>query len=367
MTNILDYVKWRGDLSFHQDPFHAVDALVLSSLVYIKFEDVLGYDTKKDLELKAAAEAFLRLEKPELHARMPQDVELLRLAKDSSRFGAIRIVGYGSTFAPEQDTQFAAMSFELGDGTLCAAFRGTDSTIVGWKEDFNMTYLESVPAQRLALGYVMDIYHNFGGGIRLCGHSKGGNLAVYAAAMCEPAVQNGVLEVYNFDGPGFTDHVLRESGYRSIVPRVHTYVPQSSIVGMMLEHGEDFTVIHSDGIGVFQHDNYTWEVMGNRLLPVEGITADSVFVNATLKQWLSEMSQEEREQFVDVLFSLAGTGEVRTAFQPNNLLNAIRTLNTDEKKRGVLTKEFSKLIDSARRVIKTGSDQEEETNEKVQI
>lgn len=355
MTNILDYIKWRGDLTFRQDPFNAVDALILSSLVYIRFEDITRPDSRKDIDLYTAAEAFLKLDKPEEHARMPQDVQLLRLAADSARFSSIRIVGYGSTFAPDEDTQFAAISFELGDGTLCAAFRGTDNTMVGWKEDFNMTYLESVPAQRLAMGYVMDLHHNFHGGIRLCGHSKGGNLAVYAASMCAPQVQSTILEVYNFDGPGFTEHMLQEDGYRTVVPKIHSYVPQSSIIGMMLEHGEAFTVIHSDGIGVFQHDNYTWEVMGKELVPMEHVTPDSVFVNATLKEWLAEMTPEEREQFVDSLFSLAGTGSVREAFSGNNLWNAIRMLNTDNQMRDVLTREFSKLFDSFRRVIKEGS------------
>lgn len=364
MTNVLDYVKWRGDLTFSQDAFNAVDALVLSSVVYVKFEHIPTEKQKWDITLREAADIFFQLDHPEEHARMKEDVELFRLASDSVRFGNIRIVGYGNTFAPEQDTQFAAMSFDLGDGTLCGAFRGTDSTLVGWKEDFNMAYLESVPAQRLALRYVQDLDANFDGRIRLCGHSKGGNLAVYAAAMCGDFTQHSILEIYNFDGPGFTEHMLQEKGYKAILPKIHTFIPQSSIVGMMLEHEEEFTVIHSDGHAIFQHDSYTWEVMGKELIPVEQITSDSVFVNAALKEWLAAMTPEERGQFIEALFSLAGSGlagsgRVRTAFQPNNLINAFRTLSEDEQKRDVLTKEFSKLFDSFRRVMKTPEEQEE--------
>lgn len=364
MTNVLDYIKWRGDLTFSQDAFIAVDALVLSSLVYVKFEHIPAEAQKRSITLKMAADAFFQLDHPEEHARMKEDVELLRLAAQSVRFGGVRIVGYGNTFAPEQDTQFAAMSFELGDGTLCAAFRGTDSTLVGWKEDFNMTYLDSVPAQRLALRYVQDIDAIYDGGIRLCGHSKGGNLAVYAAAMCSDSTRNSILEIYNFDGPGFTEHMLQEEGYKAILPKIHTFIPQSSIVGMMLEHEEEFTVIHSDGHGIFQHDSYTWEIMGKELIPVEQITSDSVFVNTALKEWLAAMTPEERGQFINALFSLAGSGlagngRVRTAFQPNNLLNAIRTLSEDEQKRDLLTKEFSKLFDSFWHVMKAPEEQEE--------
>ena len=206
MPNIFDYLKWRGDLSFSQDPPNPVDALVFSGLSYIQFWPDMNSAPEEPVSLQSAAEAFFSREGYEECCRIQKDLDLLRAASETSRFGNTQICMYRDLLIPEQDTQFAAMTFLLDDGSMFLAFRGTDNSLVGWKEDFNMTFQQTIPAQRLAVQYTRDVSMEYLRPMRIGGHSKGGNLAVFAAARSSPMIQQGILEVYNHDGPGFTQY-----------------------------------------------------------------------------------------------------------------------------------------------------------------
>ena len=352
MTNILDYIRWRGDLSFSQDPPNAIDSLIFSYLVYIRFpgESISpGEMTLSQLWQELSSMADCR-ERGNAH-----QLELLEEAAKSNRYGGAKLVQPRSQFVPEEDTQFAAAALLLDDGSLFAAFRGTDNTLVGWKEDFNMCFQEAVPAQHLAVEYVRELHERYGRPMHLCGHSKGGNLAVYAAAKSDAGIRKTILQVYNNDGPGFMEQMLSDPGYLEMVPRIHTYVPQSSIIGMLMEHGEPTQVIKSAQVGILQHDVFTWEVVGKELIPVETLTPDSKFVSATIKQWLMGMDLEERNQMVDALFKLLTYGNVERAadiFLPRNIRQYGKLISTDENIRKILTEEFGNLIEAARKTAK---------------
>lgn len=352
MATMFDYLKWRGDLTFTQDPPNEVDALIFSALSYIQFDGSLLSRPEDPVLLRTAAESFFLQEEPEKHVRVEKDLDLLHQAALTTRFGYTRLVMYRDTLIPEQETQFAAVTFLLDDGSAFLAFRGTDNTLVGWKEDFNMSFQQTVPAQRLAQQYIRDVAAEYGLPLRLGGHSKGGNLAVFAAARSSPQVQQRILEVYNHDGPGFTKYMMGDPGYLVMVPRIKTYIPESSVIGMLLEHEEPYTVVKSRTVSLLQHDPYTWEMMGRTFLRMEEISEDSRFLDATIKAWFAEMTNQERGQLVDVLFSLLGTGGVENAidiFHPKNTLNYLRTLSTDDNMRKVLSQEFQGLIEAARR------------------
>ena len=181
MGNIFDYLTWRGDLTFTQDPPNAVDALIFSTLTYVGYGETAERPPETAASLRRCAEEFFALENPESRVRSKKDMELLRCAAATARFGQCGLCLYRSVLLPEQETQFAAMTFLLDDGSMFLAYRGTDNSLVGWKEDFNMSYLEAVPAQVRAAEYTAEI-------MRLCrlrkvrigGHSKGGNLAAWA-------------------------------------------------------------------------------------------------------------------------------------------------------------------------------------------
>lgn len=352
MANFLDYVRWRGDLSFRQDPFNEVDAVVFSALSYIEYGGRVLSAPQEPISLKEAAVDFLAEGDVEHRVRVKSDLELLRLAAASYRFGQSQITQYRSIYEPEAQTQFAAMTFLLDDGTAFLAFRGTDGTLIGWKEDFNMTFQQAIPAQLLAQQYVREIALERSEPLRLGGHSKGGNLAVFSAARSSPMIQERILEVYNNDGPGFTNYLMGDPGYLAIVGRVRTFIPQSSVIGMLLEHEEPYTVVHSKSVGVLQHDLYSWDLMGNRLITMDNTTGDSVFLDATIKNWFASMNSQQRNALVDAMYGLLSSGgaeNVGDILQPKNLKVFIKTLSADENLRKLLSTEFSKLIESARR------------------
>ena len=352
MADLFDYLKWRGDLSFTQDPPNAVDALIFSGLSYIRYGDSVALHPGAPVSLARAAEEFFTLPDREERVLLKKDLELLACASMSRRFGNVQVLGYQDARNEEEQIQFAAVTFLLDDGSAFAAFRGTDSSLVGWKEDFNMSFMQVVPAQLMAVDYVRKIQAELWRPLRLGGHSKGGNLAVFAAARSSPMVQQQILAVYNNDGPGFNDYLMGDVGYQAMVPKIHTFVPQSSVIGLLLEHEEPYTVVRSKTVGLLQHDYYSWEVMGNFFLPMEEITGDSRFLNSTIKNWLAEMSVQDRSAVVDALFGLLELGEVDSAldiFHPKNLKTYLKTLSTDGALRRLLSEEFQGLVEAARK------------------
>ena len=352
MATMFDYIQWRGDLTFTQDPPNAVDALIFSSLSYISFGGMIEAQPRTPVLLRDAAEYFFSMDEPESRVRVQNDLDLLHQAASSIRFGKMKITMYRDTLIPEQETQFAAVTFLLDDGSIFLTFRGTDYSLVGWKEDFNMSFCQTVPAQLQAVQYLREVAAEYPVPMRLGGHSKGGNLAVFAAARCGPLIQKRILEVYNNDGPGFTDYMMGDPGYLAMVPRIHTYIPQSSVIGMLLEHEEPYRVVKSRSVSLLQHDPYSWEIMGPDFITVEEISENSRFLDATIKAWFAEMTDQERSQLVDVMFTLLGTGGVDNTldiFHPRNTLNYLKALATDENMRRVLSTEFQGFMESARR------------------
>ena len=352
MGNIFDYLTWRGDLTFTQDPPNAVDALIFSTLTYVGYGETAERPPKSAASLRRCAEEFFALENPESRVRSKKDMELLRCAAATARFGHCGLCLYRSVLLPEQETQFAAMTFLLDDGSMFLAYRGTDNSLVGWKEDFNMTFQQTIPAQRLAQEYIREAALAHTAPMRVAGHSKGGNLAVFAAARCSPMVRKRILTVYNNDGPGFTKYMIGDPGYNAIVPRIQTYIPQSSVIGMLLEHEEPFIVIRSKSVGIMQHDPYSWEVEGPHFLPVQEVTESSQFLDATIKNWFAGMTNRERNQLVEVLYGLLTTGEVENAadiFQPKNIRTYVKALSSDADMRHILSTEFQGLLEAAKK------------------
>lgn len=354
MSNMIDYIKWRGDLTFSQDPINAVDHLIFASLSYIRLDGLYAEDALMPIPITELAERLFRLPDAQTRGRHQNDLKLLKTAAASQRFGKVGVSRCRNQFVAEEDTQFAAETFVLDNGSIVIAFRGTDNTLVGWKEDFNMCFQQSVPSQRLAVDYVRELYAEYLAPMTLCGHSKGGNLAVFSAARCSPMIRSNIQGVYNFDGPGFTDYMMGDPGYLAMVPKIHTYVPQSSVIGMLMDREEPYSIVHSNQISIQQHDAYSWEVLGKELVPEAQLTSDSVFVNAMLKTWLKEMPMEERNEMVEALFAMLSTGDVERAvdvFNPKNLRSYLRFFGSNDNVRRVLTGELENLLNAA---VKTG-------------
>lgn len=213
-----------------------------------------------------------------------------------------------------------------------------------------MSFQPQVPAQEKALRYLEAFARVWTGPICLAGHSKGGNLAVYAAAKTVPQIQDRILFAHNHDGPGFHSAMLAEPGYRAMVPKLRTFVPQSSVVGMLLEHEEPYTVVRSRQLSLLQHEPFSWEVLGGDFVRMEEIDENSRFLDQTIKTWLAQTSMAERNAFVDAVFELLTLGEIddlREVILPRNVLRYLRTLRTDEQLRSVIAREFADLFRTA--------------------
>ena len=354
MPDMFDYLKWRGDIPFSQMPLNPVDGLILSTLSYIGFENIVSEEAQPVITLSKAAEAFLSLPDHSNRIRIRTDLDLLKAAVQAPRFQEVGMVFYRDELIPEEESQFAAMTFLLGDGSAFLAFRGTDNTLIGWKEDFNMSFQQTIPAQRKAVQYTHDVAIALPYPLWLGGHSKGGNLAVFAAAKADPIIQKRILRVFNNDGPGFTEYLMGDPGYRAMVPKIQTYIPESSVIGMLLEHQEPYTVVKSRQVSIMQHEPSSWEVLGAGFITTEEVTENSQLLNQTIKTWLAGMSKEDRNAFVDTVFDLLGTGGIETAtdiFHPRNVRTYFRILGEDEELRRRLSGELAGLVRSAKAIL----------------
>lgn len=230
------------------------------------------------------------------------------------RFSDIEMGAFLEQFDDGEQTQFAAVTYRLPSGTLVVAFRGTDDSLVGWKEDFNMAFQYPVPAQVTAADYlarVAALWQNVP--IVLTGHSKGGNLAVYAAMNAEDDVKDRIERIYSLDGPGFPEAVVNSFEYASVSDRIVKIVPDSSVVGMVLETPERCMVVKSDVEGIMQHFAFSWQMHGGEFDKVEDVASSSVTFNKALNKWLANLSKEQRERAVDALFAVleaSGAGSI---------------------------------------------------------
>ena len=350
MSDIFDYLLWRGDLPLTAVPLNPVDTLILSELSYLGLEGLVPGDFRHPVPLKVMAEAMLALPDRENRVRTKKDLDLLAACAQAPRFQELWLLFYTNELLPEIQSQFAAVTWLLPENGALITYRGTDLTLTGWKEDFNMSFQSSVPAQEKALWYLEAFARVHTGPLYLAGHSKGGNLAVYAAARCQPGVRRRIEAVHNHDGPGFFSTMLEDLGYREVLPRVRTFVPQSSVVGMLLEHEEPYSVIRSRQLSLLQHDPYSWEVLGGDFVRVEEIDANSRFLDSTIKTWLAQTSLEERNAFVDAVYELLSLGQsddLRDVILPRNVLRYLRQLGTDEQLRSVIAREFAELFRTA--------------------
>ena len=314
-----DYVEWRGDLAFSNSAFCDVDALILCQLSYLNFDGLISEDAAKKISLAELWSAFKSSpdfeKRSDLGALISQNtVRLLELCAVSERFGKICASGYVSKIDLENEEQFSAVTFFDGatNANPFVAFRGTDDTIVGWKEDFNLAIEETVPAQRDALEYLEGVAKKTRGKIWVGGHSKGGNLAVYSSAFCQPKFQKRIARVYNFDGPGFRKEIIDDGRLKKILPLFHSYYPKLSIVGMFFRHAGDFTVVQSGESGLMQHEPFSWFVAPRGFENAGGFDKASQIFYKTFNEWLEGISKEKRSLVVETLFKVLTAGGAKT-------------------------------------------------------
>ncbi|PLS24638.1 DUF2974 domain-containing protein [Bifidobacterium imperatoris] len=323
MGNITDDIREHFG-TFAELSFNETDSLALAQLAYARMPDnVPQYQVDPQVAAESVEQSSMLmvsirdLLRAECYDAMfgkvwsPQmNVDLLRAMCENPRWRNLRVGEYVDEFDPETTKQFSACTFALGDAanTLYVSFRGTDSSIVGWKEDFTMAFRRPVASQESATEYLINVAHRWGGPIMVGGHSKGGNLAVYAAACAPKEIQNRITAVFSHDGPGFDDDFFALPGFKRIESKVCKSVPGSSIIGMLFETREQlsdgYTVVNSDGIGIMQHFALHWQVNHGQFVQAEGLTSSAQYLARTVNGWMARFDDEHRRRFIENLFAI---------------------------------------------------------------
>lgn len=305
MGNIMDYISWRGDLTFSQSPFNEVDNLILACFSYVNLDGIPAVARQKGTELKTLVKEFKKLHTmKELEA----DKSFIRLAPfmmfemaESARFGNCVIRNYVNEIVTEAEQQFSAVEIVLEDGTSYVSFRGTDDTIIGWKEDFNLS-TGVVPAQERAVEYMQRISDKASGMLRVGGHSKGGNLAIYGSVMCK-STHDRILEIYSNDGPGFSKEFQESPETMAMMPKIIRIIPEYSIIGTLLEHEKEPVIVASTSKGLLQHDGFSWEVQGPELIKRDSLNKTALRFIEILHKWIDGMDMEQKRLLIEDLFA----------------------------------------------------------------
>jgi len=321
-------------LDFDQFPFNPVDNLVFSQLSYLPMDGLVpgpGKDEGATLEALAMHTARLNASRPaSKDITVANAVSVISAVRDAPRYKNCELFGYVNHTDSGREIQFSAFCAIIGKNRssrkLLVVYRGTDASIAGWNESFNMSFTNSVPSQKEAVLYIEKMAGAFHYPLIAAGHSKGGNLAMYASAFCDEAVQRRIIEVYSNDAPGFHCEVIQSGGYQRVCGRTRAFVPQSSFVGMLFDHGVSPTVVKSTARGIFQHDLCTWKVTRDNLSGGGELTSQSRLFNNIIREWMEKIDEKQRHQVIGALFKVVASTNA-SSFADLDWRNAVSIIN----------------------------------------
>lgn len=298
MANIFDYLTGVQYDSFYDLPLNELDILALTELTYLSFDNLLDESDNRLLDVAT------RVPRDSNMLTNKERLQLLDQLSTHKRFKNSKLSNFVNDIDVELQKQFAAMTYRLNLDTYLIVFRGTDDSIIGWKEDFHMTYMNEIPAQKDALEYLEDFFKQHPKQkVIIAGHSKGGNLAVYAASQIQPDLQEKISAIYTYDAPGLQAQLTETTGYQDIIPKIQRFVPQGSVIGMMLEVPDSPIVVKSTALGgVAQHNTFSWLTEGHHFVQLEEISSESLQIKDTLKEWVDSVPDEELELYFDLFF-----------------------------------------------------------------
>lgn len=338
--NIMDYLDWRGDIPFSCKPLNSVDNLIFSELSYVNMDGIISSELRFETTLPALLAKY-RVARLDQKGAFNDPIPLLEKAAYCERFRDIRLGGYINILNEKNVIQFSAVTYKIDEDTLYVAFRGTDQTMTGWREDFNFGYLTKTPGQSAAVTYLKNVCDQTDCRVHVGGHSKGGNFAVYAAAFSSDEIKkNRLLNVYSNDGPGFKKSIVNSAEYISITDKIMKFVPEASIIGLLLFGRETFNIIKSEGKGMEQHSPYRWQVFCDSFVPAESFTYRSTVMDEAFDLWVEELDDERRRVVISTLFNAIDAAGFTTLPELmenklsayNAISKAAKTLNEDEKK-----------------------------------
>lgn len=362
MANAIDYLDWRGDVPMSVSPFNEVDGLIVAKLTSLDFTGIVPEDG--EMPLRDAVEAYFeRYGDRDVRLGVLLAAGTVTMAKKmlaSRRFEGVVLYDYVNHIDDVGAEQFCALTASIPDGTHFVAFRGTDDTIAAWREDFNMSARDAVPAQVDAAAYLQRAGWRFDGTLRVGGHSKGGNLSVYAAIKAPAELAARIADVYNYDGPGFRESVRSEAGFERIRGKVRMFLPQYSIVGVLLHNDFSYDIVESCETGTSAHNGFTWQVLGTRFVRCGRFSLRTRVYRDAIRGWADKLDLQQRQDLINAVFDALESTGARTLTdlteqRVRNAIAAARDLLSDGNDRAVFTDSMEKLarsyISSARKTL----------------
>ena len=349
--NIIDYIDWRGDLTFAERGLNEVDNLIFSTLTYL---DMDGMIPEEGITIKTVYDN--RAEEGLKNTGLSNDpMPLLKKAASSERFKNVIISDFVNSVDVGRGLQFAAACFRFAEGCIYIAFRGTDNTLVGWREDMNLAFLSETPGQYMAVEYINNIASKYPDSLIVGGHSKGGNFAVYGAAFCEPEAKKRIIRIYSNDGPGFKKSVTETEAYSSILDRTLKIIPESSLVGILLSSRANRKVIRSSVKGAMQHEPFSWQVKAAEFEETAARSAYSLFMDDTINKWVDTLSDENLAVLVDTVFEiLEATGAATLSQLSKNKREAVNAAVTAMSK--IDPESRKTVMEMLKKLMMTGAD-----------
>lgn len=365
MDDLYDYLYWRGDLSFEKIAPNEIDMVIFSMLAYIdylpdmKIDGTLKYynliklvTLLEDNNLLAVKESTSSFE--------IECFELIKLISRKERYKNIKVFGFSFNFEKDNAIQFAAISFLLPNKEVVISYRGTDASLIGWKEDFLMSFKKTVNSQEYGKNYLEQIAKLKRGKINIVGHSKGGNIALYSSLKAKSNIQNRIKKVYSFDGPGFNKNSIKDLGYSKIKDRMVTLVPQGSVVGILMQHEEPIEIVYSNKKnGIAQHMPFSWQVNVDKFKRLDERDNASLIFDKSIRTWLEKLNEEEISTFIDSIFESTDAAGLEHVYDLKlrpiksiyNLLNVY--FNNDEQSKILIEKMIGSLFSVMKNVTTT--------------
>ena len=351
---MFEYLRWRGDISFSEKQLCEIDSIILAMMVYVDFA-ALGLADEAclcDLARNYCPDNEYNSVKLGLIIPSKKINKLFCSAAKCRRFSGVRISDYVTRTSEEEVCQFAAATYHLPGKRMVVTFRGTDDTIVGWREDFCLSYSDEIPAQKMAREYLERIAEKYQGEkIYVTGHSKGGNLSLYAAMKAKGELKARIVKVFCHDGPGLSHSDICSREFAEIKRKVAVYLPQSSVVGTMFERGDKYAVIKSSALGAVQHDPFSWELDGPVFIRLSSLSERGKKNEEQFKAKMCQMTTEEKREFVELFFSIVNSTGAKTLsdFSGKGIKNIALILKNytglDKQKRDLIVALIIKLFD----------------------
>lgn len=351
MAHLIDYLEKVENLTFDQEPLNILDKVCINEIGYLTYEKWLtASDLKKPINLHDFAEGK-ELNPDYTFMVTKERVELAEAMVRSRRFASMCLTNYRSVLDKEVEKQFAAMIFSLPELDYNQlVFRGTDDSVIGWKEDFQLTYSREIPAHRSAKAFLEDHLPNLGGRITVSGHSKGGNLALYSAVQSSTALREKIAELLLLDSPGLMKSLLDKPSYQELKSKMAVIRPQDSVVGVMLYWDRPAQLVAAEGIGFAQHNALTWEVdlTTNDFVYVDQPTDLSQRLEETFQEWIETLPNQELKQVCDLVFDTILDSGIESLDDIG--IQALPQL-------GQMLQEFGNLSDRQKKVLQDGFNQ----------